>query len=475
MAKILIIDDNEEIVETLSQNFMRMGHKVSSAFLLNEGVEKARSEAFDVVFLDLMLPDGYGLDQLPLIQSSEAMPEVIIITGYGDPDSAELALKKKAWDYIQKPFSLESIRLVLRRALQYREEKLASHTKTIFKNEDIIGKSPAIRACLDLVARSAGSSANILIAGETGTGKELFARTIHANSPRSENNFVVVDCGSLPKDLIESILFGHIKGAFTGADRAEEGLVKHADKGSLFLDEVGELPLSLQKAFLRVIQERRFRPVGDKFEVNSDFRLIAATNRDLDEEVKKGRFREDLLFRLRSVTLNLPPLREHLEDIKEIMLHQMITLCDSYRIGIKGYSSDFIEVLNSYDWPGNVRELYNAIEYALVQALNESTLFPMHLPEHIRIRVARKSLENEDHLVSLTKQNESDTLSRSLPKWQAFRKAHIEEGEKKYLSKLMSQTGGVIKQASVISGLSQPRLYELLRKYHIPLQGDPDL
>jgi two-component system, NtrC family, response regulator len=472
MAKILIIDDDTLIVKTLSRIFVEMGHEVSAALRLQEGVVKAGSEAFDVVFLDVRLPDGNGLEQLPVIQSSGAMPEVIILTGYADPDSAEIALKNRAWDYIEKPVSLEAIRLVLHRALQYREEKLASATKTILKSEGIIGKSPAIRACLNMVARSADSNANILIAGETGTGKEMFARAIHANSRRAGNNFVVVDCGSLPRDLIESILFGHTKGAFTGADRPEEGLVKHADKGTLFLDEVGELPLPMQKAFLRVIQERRFRPIGDKTEIKSDFRLVAATNRDLDEAIKARRFREDLLFRLRSITLNLPPLRARVEDIKELVLHHMITLCESYHIGIKGYSPDFIEVLKSYTWPGNVRELFSALEYAVTQALHEPTLFPMHLPEHIRIRVARTSLERSDP--SENEQIDPEVLSRPLQKWQAFRKIHMEDGEKRYLKELMVQAGGVMKQAGLISGLSQPRLYELLRKYGMSLRGGMD-
>lgn len=471
MAKILIIDDDTLIAKTLSRIFVEMGHEVDAAFLLKEGVEKAKSQAFDVVFLDMRLPDGSGLERLPVIQSSGGMPEVIILTGFADPDSAEIALKNRAWDFIKKPASFESIRLVLHRALQYREEKLASATKTALKHEGIIGKSAAIRVCLDLVARSADSNANFLIVGETGTGKELFARAIHANSRRAENNFVVVDCGSLPKDLIESILFGHTKGAFTGADRSEEGLIKHADKGTLFLDEVGELPLAMQKAFLRVIQERRFRPIGEKREIKSDFRLVAATNRNLDEAVKAGRFREDLLFRLRSISLNLPPLRERTEDIKPLLLNYITTLCDSYQIAIKGYSPELIEVLQSYAWPGNVRELFSALEYAVNQALHEPTLFPMHLPEHIRIRVARRSFAQDG---PDEKQTGSEPLAQPLQKWQTFRKGHMAEGEKRYLTELMVQANGVIKQASTISGLSQPRLYELLRKYDISLRDGRD-
>ena len=304
------------------------------------------------------------------------------MTGYGDPDGAELAIKHGAWDYIQKPSTMDAMTLPLVRALQYREEKKASKAMMILKREGIIGNSPKIRACLDLLTQVASSNANVLVTGETGTGKELFAVAIHKNSSRADKNFVVVDCTALPENLVESILFGHEKGAYTGADRAKDGLILQADGGTLFLDEVGELPLPIQKSFLRALQERKFRPVGGKEEIKSDFRLIAASNRNLDDMVRQGNFREDLLFRLRSFSIELPPLRERPEDIKDLAAYYTEVLCKRYEIETKEFSPEFFDVLTSYPWPGNVRELINALERALVNGRYERILFQKHC-QHI--------------------------------------------------------------------------------------------
>jgi two-component system NtrC family response regulator len=348
-----------------------------------------------------------------------------------------------------------------------REKKFCQPAVTI-KREGIIGESPAIIACLDLVARAANSKTNILITGETGTGKELFARAIHKNSSRADMNFVVVDCGALPESLIESLLFGHTKGAYTGADRAEQGFIKHADGGTLFLDEIGELPLSTQKAFLRVLQERRFAPVGGTRETESDFRLIAATHRNLEKMVAAGQFREDLLFRLRSITIDLPPLRERSEDIKELTLNYMRALCDTQGIGLKGFAPEFFDILASYSWPGNVRELNSALEYTFAQTLYEQTIFSRHLPDSIRIRVAHSTLNEQPQADKRQAMNvPSDPDNIPIPKWRDFRRSLINDGERRYLQDLISITSGNIKKATQLSGLSQPRLYELLRKYKI--------
>jgi two-component system NtrC family response regulator len=261
MARVLIIDDDELICEMLSFMVEDMGHSASSATTLKTGFEKASSENFDVIFLDIKMPDGSGLHLLPRIRELPLHPEVIIITGSGDADGAELAIKNGAWDYIQKSSSTKEMLLPFVRALQYREEKNARKPPTALKLNGVIGRSPTMKVCLDLLAQAAQSEVNVLLTGETGTGKEVFARAIHENSMRAENNFVVVDCTALPATLVESVLFGHEKGAFTGADRAQVGLVRQAHAGTLFLDEIGELPLAVQKAFLRVLQEHRFRPV----------------------------------------------------------------------------------------------------------------------------------------------------------------------------------------------------------------------
>ena len=465
MAKILIIDDDKMVCDTLARIFSEMGHEVIQAFTLSDGMSKASSVDADVVFLDVRLPDGNGLEHLPDVQAMPSMPEVIIITAFAGPDGAELALKNNAWDYIQKPASLDEVTMALSRALQYRKEKLESQTPVILKRESIVGNSPEILACLDQVARAARGRTNIFIGGDTGTGKELFARAIHANSARSENNFVVIDCAALPKNLIESILFGYAKGAFTGALRSEEGLVKHADGGTLFLDEVGELPMTMQKTFLRVLQERRFRPVGSTSEVTSNFRLVSASNRDLDKMVESGEFRDDLLFRLRSITIDLPPLCQRKEDIKDIAVDFLLLICESQNIGVKGFSPGFLDILTSYNWPGNVRELHSVIEYAIAESINEQTLFPKHLPSHVRIQVARSSFGDPDTKAD-TDQSISDSFE-GFPKWKDFRKTLIADGEKRYLRELMTHAGNDVKQASRLSSLSQPRLYELLRKYKI--------
>ncbi|MBW2108709.1 MAG: sigma-54-dependent Fis family transcriptional regulator, partial [Deltaproteobacteria bacterium] len=300
MADILVVDDDKMICEALAAVGRHLGHHVTCALSLGQGLREAGSGKFDVIFLDVRLPDGDGLKALSRISEKPSSPEVIVITGEGGPDSADMAIRNGAWDYVEKPLSMETVSLFLARALRYREGKQTKRLATLLKRDGIIGNSAQIKACLDLVARAANTDSNVLITGETGTGKELFARAIRENSARTSRNFVVVDCAALPENLVESVLFGHKKGAFTGADRDRDGLIRQADTGTLFLDEVGELPLSIQRTFLRVLQERSFRPVGGKTELTSDFRVVAATNGDLDKLVAQGRFRRDLLFRLRS-------------------------------------------------------------------------------------------------------------------------------------------------------------------------------
>lgn len=466
MANILIIDDDKGMAYTLSSLVKRMGHDVTCAYNLTDGVERASSGMFDVVFLDVMMPDGNGLDLLPTIRETPSKPEVIIITAFGDPDGAEIAIKNGAWDYIQKPSSIKEMSLPFVRALQYREEKLAQKPLIALKRNSIIGNSPQLRACLDLLAQAVNSDVNILITGETGTGKELFSRAIHENSVRSKNSFVVVDCAALPGSLVESILFGHEKGAFTGADKAREGLITQADGGTLFLDEVGELPLSIQKAFLRFLEERRFRVIGGRKETESDFRLVASTNRELDQMVRAGKFRKDLLFRLRSFTIELPPIREHKEDIKDLALYYVAKFCERYGVGIKGFSPEFFEVLAAYDWPGNVRELVNTMERVLTAAHFEPTLFPRHLPTYLRTQLARDSFRKETPF-KVSKMG-ININTESFQKLRDFRDGAISQLEEEYMVHLMEHTNGNIEQALKISGLHRSRFYELLKKYNIP-------
>jgi len=466
MAKILIVDDDRLVVDSLKQAIETMGHEVAGASRLAEALEAVRSRPFDIVFCDVRMPDGSGLDILPEIRSAAPAPEVIIITGFGDPDGAELAIKKGAWDYIAKPLSVKDVMLSVERTLEYRDKKRAAAKPVALKTEGIVGSSPKLRACLDVLAQAASSDANVLITGETGTGKELFAAAIHENSARAGRNFVVVDCAALPETLVESTLFGHLRGAFTGADKPREGLVKQADGGTLFLDEIGELPVSIQKAFLRVLQERRFRPVGGGAEVSSDFRLIAATNRRLEEMVRSGGFREDLLFRIRTLVLDLPPLRETKEDIKDLAVFYLVRFCEQYGVAMKSFSPEFQDVLRTYDWPGNVRELIQALEKAIVSAGEEPVLFPKHLPEHIRVHLARAAvLKKRPATAEKEDAGEEEGTPVSL---KDFREEHLGRLEKRYLESLMRTMGGDIGAACRTSGLSRSRLYTLLKKYGIP-------
>lgn len=464
MAKLLIIDDDPRINDLLTHIVKNMGHNATCAVTFQEGLKEALSGAYDAVFLDVGLPDGDGLEALPKIQEADSAPEVIIITGYADPDGAELAIKSGAWDYIIKPFSMERTTLSLIRALEYRKKK-AKQIPVALKRDGIVGNSHKLNTARQRIAQAAASMANVFIVGETGTGKELFARAIHQNSSRALKRFVVVDCTVLPESLVESILFGHERGAFTGADKTKDGLIKQADGGTLFLDEVGELPLSTQKSFLRVIQERRLRPVGGKHEIDVDFRLISATNRNLDEMVRHGRFRSDLLFRLCALNIELPPLRERTGDIKDLAMYYTNKLCQIYSVERKEFSPEFLEHISVYEWPGNVRELFNSLEEVLSVARNEPTLFPHHLPSHIRAQIARTSVNaavsHKDDSTSVYPLEDID--HQSFPKITDFRN----DMERQYLEKLMSVASGSKKEACRLSGLSRTRLFELLKKHDI--------
>ncbi len=459
MADILVVDDDRALCEMLVEYIKRSGHKADGAGTLTEGLQLSQSKEYDVVFLDVRMPDGSGLDYIPQFRAQPSGPEVIIITGEGDPDGAVQAISGGAWSYIKKPHVLRELLLHLMRALQYREEKKRIKVVPIvLKRDKIIGSSPQITACLSQVAQAAGCDASVLITGETGTGKEVFAQAIHENSNRSAGNFVTVDCASLPENLIESTLFGHARGAFTGADKAREGLIRYADGGTLFLDEIGELPLSLQKKFLRVLQEHRYRPVGETKEVKSDFRVIAATNRDLEACMDEGTFRNDLLFRLQAIRIELPPLRERIKDIRELTSFYIEKLCNRYGLEVKGVAPDFVGTLCLYDWPGNVRELFQTLENVIAYATQHQTLFLKHLPEHLRILQAQSGMtvSSPDYLAF--SQNTSENF---LPVWQEYK----DNFEQQYVQKLMLRANGKMKTACELSGLSRTRLYQLIKKY----------
>ncbi len=480
MAKILIVDDDELLCQLLAKVVASLGHDPAVAFTLGEGRRMSRETPFDVVLLDVSMPDGNGLEELPAFKQSPGNPEVIIITGDGDPDGAVLAIKNGAWDYIQKPASIERMKLPLVRALQFRSERQARQAPLALKREGIIGESRAIRQSLDSLAQAAASEANVLITGETGTGKELFAWAVHANSARRDKPFVVVDCGALPSTLVENLLFGHERGSFTGAERSQEGLVGQADGGTLFLDEVGELPAEVQTSFLRVLQERRYRPLGGSEEVTSDFRLVATTNRDLDVRLESGQFRSDLLFRLRSIHIDLPPLREREGDVRDLAMHYLARLSEHLGTGAKGMSPEFLHALTVYDWPGNVRELVNTMERVLTAARQEPVLHPQHLPTYVRARLARASLSIPERETKPADRPAAplaprdaplDRADGELPSLKEFREQAVSQAERDYLHELLNRAQGKIPQASEIAGLSRARLYALLKKHGITTRG----
>ena len=461
MPNVLIIDDDKIINAMLHQRLESKGYTAACAYTIAEGISCADDNDFDVVLLDVKLPDGNGLDYLTKFANMHSTPEIIIMTGEGDPDGAAKAIKSGAWSYLEKPHVIRDIFLPLTRALEFREQKKTISTaKVLLKREKIIGESKAINTCLEQLANASTSDASMLLTGETGTGKELFARALHDNSNRAGQPFVIVDCASLPETLIESTLFGHIKGAFTGADRAEEGLIQLADRGTLFLDEVGELPFDIQKKFLRVIQEGSYRPVGSKTEHYSNFRVIAATNRNLEQmsQIGSGMFRADLLYRLRSFHIHLPPLRERKEDIQILARHIVTKICTRLQIEQKALSSDFISHLKSHCWLGNVRELYQFLEEVTARAYQFPVLFSYHLPDHIRISQAQDNLQ--------PKPAEPNTITAPQPlSWKDYKLTM----EKDYLSHLMTYTENNIESACNISGMSRARVYQLLKKQGMKL------
>lgn len=460
---VLIIDDNEQVCRLFSRYISKMGMEAHFETTLQKGVRAAKALNYDVILLDLNLPDGNGLDALPQLRQAPFPPEIIIVTGYGDDEAAATAIQNDAWDYIQKGDTFHRIRLSLTRAIQYRAQRRSTVRQMISNRGNIIGTSDRIVACIEQAFHAAHVRGPVLVTGETGTGKELFARLIHDNAPHQRGNFVIVDCAALPEHLVESTLFGHKRGAFTGADRDREGLIRQADNGALFLDEIGEMPLEVQKKFLRVLQEKRFRPVGGKGEIESDFRLISATHRNLAEMVKAKRFREDLYYRIRAIHIEIPPLRERIEDIPTLVrsyIHEDAADTDQCP---KTLSPDFMEALMAYEWPGNVRELLYTIDSVRAEALNEPMLFARHLPNHIRASAVQSRL----------KPSAPETAAPSAPDAEAPRtegfslKDFLETMKRKYITELIAATRGDIPEACRRSGVSRAHLYQLLKKYDI--------
>ncbi len=383
-GKVLVVDDELDIRESLEILLSSEGYSVDQAQSAAEGLQKMEISGYDLVLLDLMMPDRSGMDVLHEVRERDRETPIFMITAYGSVEAAVNALKLGANDYFSKPWDNEKLlieidRMIVRRRLEYENTHLKRALKQRYSFPNIIGKSERMVRMLDLVAQVASSRSTILITGETGTGKELVAKAIHANSPRADQMFVAVNSGSLPPDLLESTLFGHVKGAFTSAIQSKKGYFEVADRGTIFFDEIGTLGPETQIKLLRVIQEKEFTPLGATDRVKVDVRILAATNADLHQLVKEGKFREDLYYRLNVINIALPPLRERREDIPLLAGHFFTYYCrennkflDSAGRSILHFQPEALQVLMEHAWPGNVRELENVVERAVVLATEPS-------------------------------------------------------------------------------------------------------
>lgn len=369
--RVLVADDERLMAEMLEEMLRADGMLVETAHTGKEALEKFRSRDFDLVLLDLRMPEMHGLQVLQEMKKEDPNIPVIVITAYGSVDNAVEALKIGAYDFITKPFKIEELRNAVARALeveQLRREKeyLLSELQEEFRFEGVIGESPKMKEVMRMAQLVAKTDATVLICGESGTGKELLARSIHYQSNRRDRPFVVVNCGAITETLLESELFGHEKGAFTGAYTRKPGKFELADGGTLFLDEIGEMSPAMQVKLLRVLQERTFERVGGTTSITVDVRIIAATNRDLKKAVREGTFREDLYYRLNVIPIYLPPLRERKEDLPLLCDYLIARHCRKLHKKIRGISPQAMRILRKYHWPGNIRELDNVLERAII-------------------------------------------------------------------------------------------------------------
>lgn len=452
---ILVVDDEQSMREFLSIMLRKQGHEVVTETRGEAAIERLEAgERFRLVITDLKMPGASGLDVLERVKEVDPACQVVMVTAYATPESAISAIKQGAYDYIQKPFKLDQARVVVQRALEKFELKNENlYLRRALDNRagfgEIIGRSEPMQRVFDLIARVAPTTSTVLVTGESGTGKELAARAIHHNSDVADGPFRPISCGAIPESLIESELFGHKKGAFTGADSDKEGLFQAAEGGTVFLDEIGELPESTQVKLLRVLQERKIKPVGGNRELPIDCRIVAATNRDLREEVQQGTFREDLFYRLNVIPIELPPLRERREDIPLLIEH----FIDKYgeRIGkeIQGVDADAKRLLLGYSYPGNVRELENLVQRAVT----------LETSEMIGTEVLPRQLQEESF--------EQATRVIQIPEEGLKLEAMVEQLERRLIKKALRQTDGVKKKAADKLGISFRSLRYRLKKYEI--------
>ena len=445
-----------------------------------ETVNLLRSEAIDTIFLDIFMPDVNGLDLIEELQEINKTASIIIITAHGTTQTAIEAAKRHAYDYVTKPFDLKEITSLLSRAVYAADqtkaamaEDLPSQDIVTSQNGDnvgtqIVGESDAMHAVYLTIGRAAISDETVLIMGESGTGKESIAKAIHQNSKRADKAFVVVDCSAIPSDLIESALFGHVKGAYTGADTARQGKFEQADGGTIFLDEVGELPIEVQMKLLRVLQEREVEPIGSNEIRQIDVRVVAATNRRLDLAIQEGAFREDLFYRLNVVPIVLPPLRDRKEDIPDLVDFFMSRFAQDYGRSKGTISSEAFKLLTAYDWPGNVRELENALKRALVMCAGQ-VLLPEHFPELSGSAVpsATKAPTGfEGHLAALMSERVDEFIESGAASGSLHADIRVAV-EKPLFEFILQRTGWNRRKAAEILGINRNTLHSKMEEYGI--------
>ncbi len=450
---IHIIDDEPIIFEVLQDLLTSEGYEVEISTNGKEALEKYKSQEFDLTLLDLLMPGMDGIEVLKRLKMMDHSAVVIIITAYASIESAISAMKMGAFDYIQKPFKHDELLLIVQRAIAHKKLqdenlRLKDELKSKFSFEKIIGKSEVMNQVFEIIKASAPTRSTILIEGESGTGKELVARAIHQNSDRASGPFIIVNSGSLPPDLLESHVFGHVKGAFTGAVSEKQGLFEAADKGTIFFDEISSLNLDTQAKMLRVMQDREFMKLGGTKTLKVDVRVIAATNTDLEELIQHKAFREDLFYRLNVIKIELPPLRQRKEDVRLLAIHFLETYSKENNREILDVSDEVMDILEEYEWPGNVRELENLIERAVVltksRVINRENL-PAFLSPSLR-----------DVSPLFTSNNEDLNLKRQ-----------IQEYQKKAIINALKKTKGVQKKAASLLGVKPTTLNEMIKRLNI--------
>jgi DNA-binding NtrC family response regulator len=452
--KIHIIDDEQIIHEVLGELLTSEGYEVEKSLSGEVALEKHASQPFDLVLLDLLMPGLDGIEVLKNLRKADPQAAIIIITAYASVESAISAMKSGAFDYVQKPFKHDELLLTVKRALEHKklqEEnlRLKDELKRKFSFENIIGKSKVMQDVFEVIKAVASTRSTILLEGESGTGKELVSRALHQNSDRAAFPFIVVNSGSLPPDLLESHLFGHVKGAFTGAVNHKQGLFEAADRGTIFFDEISSLNPETQAKLLRVMQGKEFMRLGGTKTIKVDARVIAATNADLEELIGQKRFRQDLFYRLNVIKIVLPPLREKKEDIPLLVRHFLTIYGKENKKEIIGVTEDVMEIFINYNWPGNIRELENLIERAVV--LTKSKI------------ISRESLPP----FLLSSQDEAKIFSEADNEHPL--REHIQSLQKKAIISALAKSKGVQKKAASLLGVKPTTLNEMIKRLHIDI------